>query len=66
MTQYVKVTLKEFEAMRSEIEAGFSQCGLYTDDDAIKTLRKAVSSAKAIEKRNKLTPTPYLTIKKRA
>jgi hypothetical protein len=60
MPPYIKVTLKEFESMRSEVESGLSQCGQFEDEDAIKTAHKAAKAARAVEKRNKLTPSPYL------
>lgn len=54
-TRYIKITEKEFEAIREEIYSADSASGAM-DDDARKDVERAVKAMKAVEKRNGLEP----------
>ena len=54
MTQYVKVTLKEFKSMQKAVESSLEQSGCWDNDDQLKEINKAGKAAKAIEIRNGL------------
>lgn len=58
MTDYVKVTLKEFLAMREVIESADAASGNY-DDDQQAEISKAVRATLAVEKRNRVEPPPH-------
>ena len=51
MSKYVKLTLKEFEWMRQEIESSYSQSGCM-DEDAAKVANNAHKALKMAERRN--------------
>lgn len=55
MAAYVKVTIKEFLAMREVIESADAAAGNY-DDDQQAEISKAVKATLAIEKRNRVEP----------
>lgn len=55
MTEYVTLTLKEFDAIRQEIASSESQSGCM-DLEAVKDVEKAVKAVKSAEKRNKIDP----------
>lgn len=59
MSEYVKVTLKEFLDMREAIETNASHAG-GSDDDNFDEAARAVRAARAIEKRNQIEPPPYI------
>lgn len=59
MTQYVKVTLKEFLDMREAIESNASQLGSW-DEYQMSEARKAINAARAVENRNKIKPPPHV------
>lgn len=59
MTQYVKVTLKEFLDMREAIESNAAQSGSW-DEYQMSEARRAVKAARAVEARNKIEPPPHV------
>lgn len=59
MTQYVKVTLKEFLDMRDAIESNAPQAASGSDYD-MEESNRAVKAARTIEKRNHIDPPPYI------
>lgn len=54
-TRYIKITEKEFDAIREEIYSAQSAIGAM-EDDAQKDVERAVKAMKAVEKRNGLKP----------
>ena len=62
MMKYIKVTLKEFQSMISEIESGLAQSGGWDDNGSRACVYKAAKAVKAIEKRNKIKPSPWLNL----
>lgn len=54
-TSYIKVTVKEFDAIREEICSAESALG-GMDEDAQKDVERAVRAMRAVEKRNGLEP----------
>lgn len=54
-TRYIKITEKEFDAIREEIYSAESAIGAM-EDDARKDVERAVRAMKAVEKRNGLEP----------
>lgn len=54
-TRYIKITEKEFDAIREEINSAHSAIGAM-DDDASKDVLRAVRAMQAVEKRNGLEP----------
>lgn len=55
MADYVKVTLKEFRAMREVIESADAAAGSYHEEQQAE-ISKAVKATLAIEKRNRVEP----------
>lgn len=56
MTQYVKVTLKEFEAMREAVLSSHIQSGAWDNESQLSEIARAVRAAKAVEARNRVEP----------
>lgn len=54
MTDYIKVTQKEFDNMRAAVASSHIQSGCWENSDQLKEIALAVKSTKAIEKRNKI------------
>lgn len=54
MTQYVKVTLKEFEAMRLAVGSSHIQSGCWDCESQLNEIKKAVKATRAIEDRNNI------------
>ena len=54
MTQYVKVTLKEFEKMRDAVKSSLIQSGCWDNEDQKVEIDKAAKAAAAIETRNNI------------
>jgi len=59
MSQYVKVTLKEFQDMREAIESNASHAQGAGEDSYDEAVR-AQKAARAIERRNQIDPPPHI------
>lgn len=57
-TQYVKLTLNEFNIIREEIYSAYTQSGCM-DEDAMIAARKAFNAVRRAEKRNNLEESDY-------
>ncbi len=54
-TQYVKLTLNEFNAVREEVAASYAQSGAM-DEDAFLSAERAAEAIRKAEARNNLAP----------
>ena len=53
--RYVKVTLKEFKAIRAAVTSSYIQSGCWDNQEQDDEIIKAEAASIAIERRNKLT-----------